>query len=106
MSDNLFNLFHEDKNGITFRVRVTPRASANAIAGLAEGALRVRITAPPVEGRANEALLKYLAGFFGIPVRRLAILRGESGREKIIKVEGIVRTEAVERLRQVFGRQE
>jgi len=96
-------LFHEEKNGITFRVRVTPRASGNAIAGLTEGALRVRISAPPVEGRANKALLEYLAGFFGVPEHRLQILRGESGREKTIRVEGIGKAAAAKRLRQVLG---
>lgn len=104
--DSLFELFQEDKSGITFRVRVTPRAAGNAIAGLTEGMLRVRVSAPPVEGKANKALVDYLAGLFGVPVRRLEILRGESGREKTIRVEGYGKAAAVERLRQVLNRKD
>lgn len=87
-------------------MRVTPRASANAIAGLTEGVLRVRISAPPVEGRANKALLEYLAGFFGVPVCSLGIVRGKSGREKTIRVKGIGKADAVKRLKRVLGSEE
>lgn len=87
-------------------MRVVPRSAGNAIAGLTEGMLRVRISAPPVEGKANKALLEYLAGVFGVPVRMLEILRGESGREKTIRVEGIGKAAAVERLGKVLSRKD
>jgi len=94
--ENLTGLFREDKGGAVFRVRVVPRAATNGISSFADGALRVRLTAPPVEGRANRALLEYLGEVFGVPVRRLAILRGEGSREKVIRVEGLRAAEAAE----------
>lgn len=68
-------------------VRVVPRADRNAIDGVTEtGALRIRLTAPPIEGAANVALIAHLSDILGVPKRDIAILRGEHGREKIVRV--------------------
>lgn len=97
-AENPAGLFREEEGGVVFRVRVIPRAASTAISGSAGGVLRVRLTAPPVEGKANRALLKYLSGIFGVAAGRLAILRGEAGREKVIRVEGLTAAEAAGRL--------
>lgn len=68
-------------------VRVLPRAARNAIDGVTEaGALRVRLTAPPVEGAANAALVALLADALDLPKRAVTIVRGEHGREKIVLI--------------------
>jgi uncharacterized protein (TIGR00251 family) len=80
------------------RVRVTPRAGRDRIDGRREGVLRVRLTAPPVEGRANEALVRLLARALGVPPRDVRVVRGGSAREKLIEVEGIDEGEMWRRL--------
>jgi len=75
--------------GVTLRVRVQPRASKNALGGEREGALVVRLTAPPVDGRANEALARILADALGIAASAVRLVRGDSGREKLVAIAGI-----------------
>ena len=71
-------------------MRVTPRAGRTAIAGFdAGGRLLVRVSAPPVEGQANAALIELLAATLGIPKRRVTIERGDRGRIKRVLVEGM-----------------
>jgi uncharacterized protein len=70
-------------------VRVQPRARRDEIAGERAGALVVRVTAPPVEGRANEAVRRLLAKRLGIAPGKVAIVRGEGARDKLIEVEGL-----------------
>jgi uncharacterized protein (TIGR00251 family) len=71
------------------RVRVQPGASRNEIVGMREGAVVVRLTAPPVEGRANEALRKLIAKRAGVAKGRVSITRGERARDKVVRVEGM-----------------
>lgn len=75
-------------------VRVIPRSSKNSIVWEA-GALRVRLTAPPVEGAANEALIGLLAQCLGVPKRDIQIVHGSAGRHKTIEIVGMT-AEAVE----------
>jgi uncharacterized protein (TIGR00251 family) len=72
-----------------FRVRVQPRASRDAVGGEWEGALKVRLTAPPVDGRANEALCRLLAACLNVPAAAVKILAGEHSRTKRIEVRGV-----------------
>lgn len=83
--------------GVRLSVRVQPRASANEIVGLHGDALKVRLTAPPVEGAANRALVELLAGTFGIPVRAVTIVAGASSRTKVVELDGVTE-ERVSRL--------
>ena len=69
-------------------VRVTPRARRNAVALTGDG-VRVWLTAPPVDGAANAALLALLAEHLGVPRRALTLIRGETAREKVIAIEGM-----------------
>ena len=73
---------------VQFRVRVQPRASRDAIGGTWQGALKVRLTAPPVDDRANAACRRLLAGHLNIPVSAVRILTGERSRTKLIEVRG------------------
>jgi uncharacterized protein len=86
MESRPFNL-HDGKKGAALAVRVTPRASKNEIVGiLSDGTVKVHLTAPPVEGKANEALLKFLAKVLEVPLRQLEIVAGANGRDKLISV--------------------
>jgi uncharacterized protein (TIGR00251 family) len=70
-------------------VRVQPRARRDEIAGERDGALLVRVTAPPVEGKANDALRKLLAKRLGIAPGRVSVVHGASGRKKVVEIEGL-----------------
>lgn len=80
------------------RVRLTPRAARDAIVGWQDGVLRVRVTAPPVEGRANAALERLLAGALGLPKSAVRVVAGAQSRDKTVAVEGIAQEEALRRL--------
>jgi len=73
----------------TVRVLVRPRASRNEIAGEHAGAIVIRVTARPADGRANEAVRKLIAKRVGVAPGRVRIVRGEAAREKVIRVEGV-----------------
>lgn len=77
---------------LTVGIRVTPRASRNALT-LEDGILRARLTAPPVEGAANEALIALLAERLGLPKRAITIVRGATSRDKHIAITGITTDE-------------
>ncbi len=82
----------------TVAVRVQPRSSRNEVSGLFEGVLRVRLTAPAVENRANEALVRFLAEALDLPRARVEIVSGDRGRNKIVRVHGIAPRELYARL--------
>jgi uncharacterized protein len=82
---------------LILHVRVQPRASTEGVAGVQDGALKVRLTAPPLEGRANEALRSLLARLVGIPKRDVEIVSGGTSRTKRVRLCG-VRAEDVGRL--------
>ncbi|HEX6696995.1 MAG TPA: DUF167 domain-containing protein [Solirubrobacteraceae bacterium] len=70
-------------------VRLTPRASRERIALGPDGAYAVRVTAPPVDGRANEALCRLIAARAGVAASRVSVVRGAKARDKLVRVEGI-----------------
>ncbi len=74
------------REDIILDVRIQPRASKDEIVGFHGNRLKIRITAPPVDGRANQHLIAYLASVFKVPRRDIVLLAGETGREKRIKV--------------------
>jgi uncharacterized protein (TIGR00251 family) len=75
--------------GVAFRIRVVPRASRCEPAGFQDDALKLRITAPPVEGKANEACIALLAELLGVRKARVAIIAGHASRTKTVAVEGV-----------------
>lgn len=79
----------ENNGEVAFAVRVAPRASRNAIEGEYNGALKVRLTAPPVDDQANEALCRLLAARLNVPVSAVRIVAGEKNRNKRVAVTGV-----------------
>lgn len=80
---------HETANGVAFAVRVHPRAKKNSITGEIGDACKVSLTAPPVDGRANQACIKFFAKLFAVHVSSVSIASGETSRDKIIRVTGL-----------------
>ena len=92
---------HNTPAGATFQVKVHPRARKNAITGMVGDALKVALTAPPVEGRANEACIAYLAEFLNVPRSSVTIAAGESSRQKLIRIAGVPAAQIEEKLRTI-----
>jgi uncharacterized protein (TIGR00251 family) len=90
---------HNGERGAALTIRVTPRARKTEIGGvLADGTLRVRVAAPPVEGKANKALIAYLAKVLGVRKNKIEIVAGEKGLDKIISVLEMPAEEAENRI--------
>lgn len=87
----------ETDGAITFNVRVVPRASRTEVAGEHDGALRVRVAAPPVEGAANGELVRFVAKSLGVAAREVEIVSGRASKSKRLRVRGSSRA-AVEAL--------
>lgn len=81
--------FTAANNAITFTVRAQPRASKSVIVGEIEGALKIKLAAPPVEGAANEELIRFLAQVFVLPRRAVTILSGATAKNKIVRLDGL-----------------
>ena len=79
----------EDGTGVLFAVRVIPRARRSELDGVREGALVVRLAAPPVEGQANAALQAFLAEALGVRKSQVSLRTGEKSRAKVVHVEGV-----------------
>jgi uncharacterized protein (TIGR00251 family) len=80
---------HSQRGSVSFAVRVQPRASKNEVAGLMDGALKIRLQAPAVEGRANNALCEFLAEILKRPKSAVRILAGDRSRTKRVEVFGV-----------------
>ena len=94
-------LIRETKNGLVFDIHVNPHASRAGIAGLAEGMLKVKVTAPPVEGAANDACIVLIAKKLGLRKSQMTISAGAKGRKKTILVTDISKTELEQRIRKL-----
>ena len=79
----------EGAGGVSLAVAVTPRASRTELAGVSDGRLRVRVAAPPVEGAANEELVRFLAKALGLPRAAVTVSAGASARRKTVVVRGV-----------------
>lgn len=98
MADRKFRL-HDGKRGAALAVRVTPRASRNEITEIqSDGTVKIRLTAPPVDGEANELLVAFLSDVLGIAKSNIDIVAGLSGRDKLISVTGMDKEEVHNRL--------
>lgn len=80
--------FRRNGEVVTLTLHIQPGAKRSEIAGLHGEALKIRLAAPPVEGRANEALLKFIAKLFGVPVRQVELKQGGQSRHKVVAVTG------------------
>ncbi len=90
---------HDTPSGTTFAVKVHPRAKRNAITGEVGDALKLSLTAPPIEGRANEACVEFLAKLLKLPRSSVTIASGHSSRRKVIRVVGLSTEEIRRRIR-------
>ena len=79
--------YRRNGDDVTLTLHVQPGAKRSEIAGLHGEALKIRLAAPPVEGRANEVLLKFIAGLFEVPLRQVTIQSGEKSRRKVVMVQ-------------------
>ena len=85
---------------LTLNVRVQPRTSKDEIAGFFGGALKIRLCAPPLENRANEALIDFLADLLKTPKSAVRIQSGERGRNKRVEIRGVTRQHILDLLRE------
>ncbi len=93
----------EHPDGVVMKIKVQPRASRNKIAGTIGDALKVMLTAPPVDGEANAACIEFFSDLLGIPKRDIEILTGHTGRNKTIKLYGLTKSKLTEQLPQIFS---
>lgn len=82
-------MLHSHSKGTLLKLHVQPGASKTEVAGLHGDALKVRVQAPPVDGKANQALVGFLAEIFQIPKKQVHLLSGETGRQKSFLLEGL-----------------
>jgi uncharacterized protein (TIGR00251 family) len=83
-----------EHGGVSFTVKVHPRARRTGVTGALGDALKLSLTAPPAEGRANQACVEYFAGLFHVPRASVTIAAGETSRTKVVRVAGITREAA------------
>ncbi|OQX65584.1 MAG: YggU family protein [Anaerolineaceae bacterium 4572_5.1] len=95
---------HDGRKGSALAVRLTPKASRNAIVGIMEdGTVKVHVTAPPVEGKANQALVKLIAEVLKVPKSSVEIVAGETGRDKLVSVINMDADTVTKRIRKHLG---
>jgi uncharacterized protein (TIGR00251 family) len=76
-------------HGAQFALRAQPRASRNAFAGIIGDSIKLAITAPPVDGKANQAVIQFLSDFFRVPKSNITIVSGETGKNKVVAIRGM-----------------
>jgi uncharacterized protein (TIGR00251 family) len=81
--------FKKTKDGIVIEVRVQPRSSKKGIAGVMDNVLKVKLTAPPVEGEANEQLIEVISEATGVRKSSIKIVRGLSSKKKVVQISGV-----------------
>ena len=91
--------FQKSRGSVTFAVKIHPRAKTNAITGELGDAMKVSLTSPPVEGRANEACIEFFANLLKVPRSSVTIASGQSSRQKVIRVIGLSAEAIQERLK-------
>jgi uncharacterized protein len=85
----------DEAGGVVLEVLVQPRASRTKVVGEHDGRLKIQLAAPPVDGEANAALVEFLAGELGVRKADVAIVRGDTGRRKTVRVAGVTAAGAV-----------
>ncbi|MEK6742408.1 MAG: DUF167 domain-containing protein [Nitrospirota bacterium] len=82
----------------TLSVRIQPRASKNGVTRMEDGSLKIRLTAPPVDGAANEALIKFLSDTLSVGRSQVEIVSGHTGRQKIVRIGGMNEADVIQLL--------
>ena len=91
---------HDSPSGATFNVKVHPRSKRNAVTGELGNALKLSLTAPAIEGRANRACIEFLAELLSVSRSSVSIAAGQSSRQKVVRVAGLTAAEVRARLQQ------
>jgi hypothetical protein len=91
--------FQESNGAVTFAVKVVPRASKNQIVGIEGDTIKIRLNAPPVEGKANDALVEFLADTLQVARKQIDIVTGQTARRKIVRVRGITASQVEQKLK-------
>jgi uncharacterized protein (TIGR00251 family) len=86
------------ENSCILKIRVQPKSSSNRVLGYEDGIVKLRVTAPPIDGQANAGVISLLAKTLGISKSKLQIIRGESSRDKVIAVEALTEQEVANRI--------
>ena len=94
---------HETADGITFAVKVHPRAKKNTITGELGDTLKISLTTPPVEGRANQACIEFFAKLLKLPRSSVTIASGQTSRNKVVRVAGLTARHVQDRLTLIAG---
>lgn len=84
--------------GVRLRLHVQPGASTTALAGVHGDRFKLRLQSPPVDGRANEALIEWLAGHLDVPRRQVTLVRGHTSRDKTVVIDGVTVEQATAKL--------
>lgn len=85
-------------DGVFLSVKVQPRASCNEIGGLHGNELKIAVTAPPVDSAANQAVVEFLAETLGLPQRAVTLVRGQTSRHKVLRLDGLTAEDAAAKL--------
>jgi len=94
--------FKADGGGVQFAARIQPRSGRDRISGVHDGAIKIHLTAPPVDGAANKACIKFVASAFGVSPSRVTLVSGQTGRNKILRIEGLAEREFSEKISQLI----
>lgn len=92
-------MIEEIKGGVRLHLFIQPKSSKNEIVGPHNGMLKIKITAPPVDGEANQALIEFLSKYLKIAKREITIVKGETGRQKTLDIAGLDLQSAKEKLK-------
>lgn len=95
-------MIEEIKGGVRLHLFIQPKSSKNQIVGPHNGMLKIKIAAPPVDGEANSTLIEYLSKFFKVPKRNITLVKGDTGRQKTVDIEGVTLKDANELVTAAF----
>jgi uncharacterized protein (TIGR00251 family) len=101
MSNNINNYFEITGNDIIVKVKIVPGSSKNKIVGVYNDSLKINITTPPVEGKANKKCIAYLAKYFDIAKSKIEIISGQTGKNKLIKIYDISQKDFLDKIEKI-----
>ena len=101
MSNDINDCFKITGNDIKVKVKIVPGSSKNKIIGAYNNALKITITAPPVEGKANKKCIAYLAKYFDVAKSKIEIISGQTGKNKLIKIYDISQEEFLDKIEKI-----
>jgi len=102
MSNDINDYFKITGNDIVIKVKIVPGSSKNKIVGVHNNAIKITITGPPVEGKANKKCIAYLAKYFDVAKSKIKIISGQTSKNKLIKIYDISQKEFLDKLEKVI----